>query len=191
MRKALLHTIYFFIISAFLVACSGTRHLPDGDKLYTGARVDVKGTGTVREKKVLKEDLDGLTRPKPNSKFLGIPIKLSIYNLFRNKKPNSFFGRIRDKNGEPPVLLSQVDVEQNVKVLQSHMENKGYFLAKVDGDTVVRGKHGHARYKIVAGDQYKIASVTFPADSNELAKAIARTKDKTLLVVGKPFDLDV
>src|ERR1043165_5501901 len=115
----------------FMTSCSNTRHLPQGDKLYTGARITVAGTSTVREKKVLQEDLEGLTRPRPNSKFLGIPVKLSIYNLFRKKKENSFFGRIRDKNGEPPVLLSQLDLEHNLKVLQSHLENKGYFRAKV------------------------------------------------------------
>jgi hypothetical protein len=78
----------------------------------------------------LKEDLEGLTRPKPNSKFLGIPIKLSIYNLFRNKKENSFFGRIRDKNGEPPVLLSQVDLQQNIKVLQSTWKTKAISMQR-------------------------------------------------------------
>jgi outer membrane protein insertion porin family len=184
--------ITILIITCFLVtACSNTRHLPAGDKLYTGARTIVNGTSTVREKKVLKEDLEGLTRPKPNSKFLGIPIKLSIYNLFRNKKENSFFGRIRDKNGEPPVLLSQVDLQQNIKVLQSHMENKGYFHAKVAGDTIVGRRRAHARYDIVAGDQYKIAAVSFPSDSSVLALTIARSSDKTLLKAGKPFDLDV
>ena len=174
-----------------LAACGGTRHLPEGERLYTGARIDVNGTATVKEKKVLKEDLEGLTRPKPNTTFLGMRIKLGIYNLFRNKKENSIFGRFREKNGEPPVLMSQVDLKHNIEVLQSHMENKGYFLAKVTGDTVTRRKKGHAEYKIVAGDQYKIAGVSFPDDSSTLAKAIASTKDKTLLLPGKPFDLDV
>lgn len=189
--KSLKYYIVLIFVSALFAACSSTRHLPPGEKLYTGATIDVNNTATVLEKKVLTEDLAGLTRPKPNSKFLGMRIKLWIHNLFRNKKENSFFGRIRDKNGEPPVLLSQVDLEQNVKVLQSHMENKGYFLAKVSGDTVVRRKKGHARYNIVAGDQYKIAAVSFPTDSSALAKTIAATSSKTLLVPGKPFDLDV
>ena len=186
---------YYIIIFAatnfFIASCSNTRHLPAGDKLYTGARTVVNGTSTVREKKVLKEDLEGLTRPKPNSKFLGIPIKLSIYNLFRNKKENSFFGRIRDKNGEPPVLLSQLDLQQNIKVLQSHMENKGYFQAKVTGDTIAGRRRAHARYSIIAGDQYKIATVSFPSDSAALSSAIVKSSDKTLLIKGKPFDLDV
>jgi outer membrane protein insertion porin family len=185
------HIIILVAACFLMTACSNTRHLPAGEKLYTGARTTVNGTSTVREKKVLKEDLEGLTRPKPNSKFLGIPIKLSIYNLFRNKKENSFFGKIRDKNGEPPVLLSQVDLQQNIKVLQSHMENKGYFHAKVSGDTIVGRRRAHARYDIVAGDQYKIAAVSFPPDSSVLALTINESSNKTLLKTGKPFDLDV
>ncbi|HKC36192.1 MAG TPA: BamA/TamA family outer membrane protein [Chitinophagaceae bacterium] len=185
------YIIIFAVTCFFITACSNTRHLPAGDKLYTGTRTIVNGTSTIREKKVLKEDLEGLTRPKPNTKFLGIPVKLSIYNLFRNKKEKSFFGRIRDKNGEPPVLLSQLDLQQNIKVLQSHMENKGYFQAKVTGDTIVGRRRAHARYTIVAGDQYKIAAVSFPADSSMLTSTIVKSSSKTLLIKGKPFDLDV
>ncbi len=180
------------LITGFLLsACSSTRHLPEGEKLYTGARIDVNGTETVREKKVLQEDLGGLTRPKPNSKFLGLRLKLNIYNLFRNKKENSFWGRIRDKNGEPPVLLSQVDLPKNVRVLQSHLENKGYFQAKVTGDTIIRRKKAHARYNAEAGAQYKIASVQFPGDSSILNSTIIASSKETLLIPGKPFDLDV
>lgn len=186
---------YYIIILAgyWLLAtgCSSTKHLPPNEKLYTGATIDVNGTSTVREKKVITEDLEGLTRPKPNTKFLGLRIKLSIYNLFRNKKENSFFGRIRDKNGEPPVLLSQVDLQQNVRVLQSHMENKGYFRSKVTGDTIIRRKKGHARYNVEAGVQYKIAAVKFPEDTSILNKTIAEASKGTLLLPGKPFDLDV
>ena len=184
--------IVILIAGYFLLsACSSTRHLPEGDKLYTGARINVKGTSTVREKKVLQEDLGGLTRPKPNSKFLGLRIKLSIYNLFRNKKENSFWGRIRNKNGEPPVLLSQVDLQRNVRVLQSHLENKGYFQAKVTGDTIIRRKKAHARYSAEAGAQYKIAAVQFPDDSSVLSSTIIGSSKETLLLPGKPFDLDV
>src|SRR4029079_12866307 len=121
----------------------------------------------------------------------GLRFKLGIYNLFRKSKPNSFFGKIRDRNGEPPVLLSQVDLDQNVVVLQNHLENKGYFRAKVTGDTVIRRKKASARYKAEANEQYKINTVHFPTDSSELSRAIAGTVKNTILVKGAPFDLDV
>jgi outer membrane protein insertion porin family len=185
------YIILILLVYSFITSCSGTRHLPEGEKLYTGARVTVRGAETVQDKKVLQEDMQGLTRPKPNTKFLGMRIKLSIHNMFRNKKANSFFGRIRDKNGEPPVLLSQLDLEQNRKVLQSHMENKGYFNAKLTTDTVVRRKTAYAKYEADAGEQYKINSVQFPQDSGVLYATIRESIKETLLLPGKPFDLDV
>ena len=187
--------IYFFLLmGAGLVwsGCSNTRHLPANDKLYTGATVKVAGPNlTAREKKVLRSDLEGLTRPKPNSKFLGMRIKLSFYNLFHNKKPNSFFGKLRDKFGEPPVLLSQVDLQQNTKLLDNHLENKGWFHATVTGDTVVKKKRASARYTAETGPQYSIDSIAFPSDSSDLSMAIAQTVPNSLLKPGVPFDLDV
>ncbi len=179
-------TIYFL-----LTACSSTKHLPPNEKLYTGANISVNGTSTIKEKKVLTEDLGGLTRPKPNTKFLGLRFKLSVYNLFRKKKENSFWGKFREKNGEPPVLLSQVDLQQNVRVLQSHMENKGYFRAKVTGDTIIRRRKANARYNVAAGMQYKINAIQFPGDSSVLYSTIKASSRGSLLVPGKSFDLDV
>lgn len=183
--------IIVLVAGSLLAACSGTKSVPAGDKLYTGARVTISGAATPREKHVLREDLSGLTRPKPNSSFLGMRFKLAIYTLFRKSKPNSFFGKIRDKNGEPPVLLSELDLQQNILVLQNHLENKGYFRATVTGDTVIRRKRASARYKAEAGPQYKIASVHFPDDSSVLVQSIRETMNKTLLIPGKAFDIDV
>jgi outer membrane protein insertion porin family len=183
----------FLVISFSLLAtgCNVTKSLPPNEKLYTGASINIKGASSTRQKKALIEDLEGLSRPKANTRFLGIPIKLSIYNMFRNKKPNSFWGKLRDKFGEPPVLLSQVDLVHNSKVMQNHLENKGYFHAIASGDTIVRRKRGSARYTIQARNQYTINSVHFPSDSSDLTIAINQSIRNTLLKVGEPFDLDV
>lgn len=93
--------------------------------------------------------------------------------------------------GEPPALLSQVDLQENVKILQNHLENKGYFHAKLAGDTVVRRRKARAKYKAETGNQYTINSIHFPADSSNLSLAIAATKKNTLLKKGAPFDLEI
>ena len=181
------------IVSAGLVltACNPTKYLPKGEALYTGSSVTVKGVESSRNRKVLRTQLQALTRPKPNSRVLGIPIKLNIYNLLRNKKEKSFFGKLRKKYGEPPVLVSSVNLEYNVKVLQSHLENNGYFRAQVTGDTVIKNRKGHANYTAEAGQQYTINSVHFEGDSTALARTIQESGSKSLLQVGKPFNLEV
>lgn len=185
-------SIFFWIGLFLLASCSSTKSLPEGEKLYTGAAIKMTGSGLpARKRNVLKSDLQGLTRPKPNSKVLGLPIKLYIYNAFAKKKKKSLFGKLRDKYGQPPVLLSSVDLENNTKILQNHLENKGYFRAKVAGDTVVKKKKGSAVYNVETGEQYTIANVQFPADSSTLASAIGETVKETLLKKGEPYDLDL
>jgi outer membrane protein assembly factor BamA len=181
----------FLIFILLLAGCSPTKHIPANDKLYTGATVTVKGPSlSVRARKELKEDLSGLTRPKPNSRLLGVPVKLMIYNMFYNAK-KGLFKNLRDKLGQPPVLLSQLDLDANIKLLQNYAENKGYFHAKTTGDTVVRRKRASAKYTVETGDQYKINSVHFPSDSDALSLAIAETAKHSLLKPGDPFDLEV
>ncbi len=185
-------SIFLLAILLLLTSCSSTKSLPEGEKLYTGATVKMKGSEVkARQKKALKSNLQGLTRPKPNARVLGLPIKLYIYNTFAKKKAKSLWGKLRDKYGQPPVLLSSVDLAQNTAVLQSYLENKGFFKARVSADTVIKKKKGSAIYDIETGNQYTIANLAFPADSTALAATIAETAKESLLKKGEPFDLDV
>ena len=182
----------FGISCLLLAACSNVKHLQEGRKLYTGATIELSGKDmTSREKKAIKSDLSTLTRPKPNSDLFGFRIKLYLYNLLRNKKEKSFLGKLRAKIGEPPVLLSSVDLTQNVKVLKSHLENRGFFNAQVTGDTIVKGKRGSAKYVAETGNQYVINSIEFVDDSTELTETIKQSAENTILKKGNPFILDV
>ena len=170
------------IAGILLASCSATKKVPDGDALYLGATVKVDGPNlTTKEKGNLRSDLASMTRPRPNQRILGIPFKLLLNN-------NRLF---RKKFGEPPVLLSQVNLEYNAKTLQNSLENRGYFYAKVSGDTTVKRKKARAIYTVQTGNQYKIDSVTFLNDTSVLQRTILESSSKTLLKSGDPFDLSV
>src|SRR5688572_10517371 len=118
-----------------LSACNVTKNIPDNDALYTGAKVTITDKSQdTKIKKVLEEDLQKLTRPKPNSKLLGIPFKLAIHNMFGPSKGKGLMEIVR-KLGEPPVLLSEVSIDANVRILRNYLENRGFFHAAVSGDT--------------------------------------------------------
>ena len=173
-------------------ACSTTKTVPEGDQLYTGARVEIEGPDLSKgQKKSLRSELAAITRPRPNSRILGIPFKLLIYNMFGNRKPDSFFGKMRDKFGQPPVLLSSLDLHHNEQILQNHLENKGFFKATVTGDTVVKKKKAHAEFVAQTGYQYKIDSISFVSDSSRLSQAIRESGATSLLKTGDPYNLDV
>ena len=189
--------IFFILLTALLLtACSNTKYLKPGQVLYTGADVKVNPDSAkkIKGEKDLEETLEGLTRPVPNKKFLGLRYKLFFYNLAGEpKKTKGFRYWMRNKLGEPPVLMSQVNINSNVKVLQSHLISKGYLQATGEGETVVKDKKGRAIYRMITRDQYTINNITFPIvdTSYEITDIINSNSEKTLLKTGNPYDLDV
>ncbi len=186
---------YFLVLLGIVLcaSCNNTRKLPAGEALYTGAAVKLDGPGLSRKKKKnLRGELSGMTRPRPNKKILGVRFKLSMYNLAGNpKKENSPAGWLKNKVGEPPVLLSELNLEHNQKVLQSYLENTGYFHARVTGDTTIRKKKAKATYTVETGPQYLINEVVFVQDSGILTRTIDSTSANTLLKKDEPFDIGV
>jgi len=184
---------YFFICSLLVLeACSNTRYLPKGEKLYIGAEVKIVSDSiTKSEKKALRADLKTLTRTKPNSSFLGLRLKLFAFNIAGiPKKPKGLRNWLKYNIGEPPVLASTVDLQLNKKILQNRLENKGFFIAAVTADTV--GKlRVKVKYIAIPGSQYRIKTVAFTVDSTQLGKAVSATFAKSLLTPNDPFNLDV
>ncbi len=185
---------YFIALSLFFVfGCSNTKYLPDGELLYTGGSVTVKDTIIKKkERKELETELEDLLRPKPNKQFLGLRPKLWIYNIAgQPKKDKGIRYWLRNKVGEPPVLFSKVDLDYNASVLRNFTENRGYFKTRVSADSTVSNKRVTAEYTVEPKKRYIIKSVTFPDDSLAMSRLIARSSRRSLLKVGKPYDLDV
>nr|WP_316735898.1 BamA/TamA family outer membrane protein [Pedobacter aquatilis] len=192
MRK-LTRPILFILACLVYAGCSSTKSLKPGQALYTGAEVKINpdSAGRIEDEKQVKADLESKTRPRPNKSLLGIKFKLAIYNLAGEpKKPKGFRNWLR-RQGEPPVLLSEVKLKYNNDVLTSYLISEGYLQAVVTGDTVVKDKKAKAIYTANTGDRYKINTITFPPDSGVLTKIINQNKDKTLLKTGDYYDLDV
>ncbi len=175
-----------------LASCNITKRVPKDDALYTGAKIEIKDSSlSKKDQKKIVEQTEALPRPKPNSKFLGIPIKLMLYTMGGNPEKGGFIRKFFHKIGQPPVLLSSVNLDYNVKVLQNYLENIGYFRAEAGGDTVVRKRKAHAVYTLAPGLVYSIENVNYEMDSSLLGKAILGTKPSTILHRNDPFNLEV
>src|SRR6202012_1466274 len=144
---------YLFIFSAlFISACSNTKYLAPNQKLYTGGEIKIADKDMKKsDAKELKEDLSSLLRPQPNSSILGLRVKLWVYNKTRTNKRTGLKHYLNTHIGEPPVLVSSVDLEKNSSILQNRLQNVSYFLAQVVGDTLSKGKTAKAVYTVNAG----------------------------------------
>lgn len=191
--KQLIKPIAFLLACLVVASCSTTSRLKPGQHLYTGASVTINPDSAARidDQKQVKKTLESKTRPKPNQSILGIKYKLLLYNLAPDTvKPKGIGNWLKNKIGEPPVLLSEVKVKYNNAVLKSYLISQGYLQAEVTGDTIIKGKKGKAVYTANTGLRYKINRITFPKDTGNLTHIISENKEKTLLKVGNFYDLD-
>lgn len=190
MNKSLFYLIF---LALFVISCSTTRSLPEGELLYVKGKIKVEDSAiTKKQSRELKSALSEIIRPKPNKKFLGLRPKLYIHNLVGTvKKEKGFRYWLKYKVGEPPVLFSKVDLEYNKSLIQNYVENNGYFNARTSADSTKNDKKATAEYYVNPKKQYKIKSVTFPQDSSEIGIAVRKTIRNTLLKVGDSYSLDV
>jgi outer membrane protein insertion porin family len=188
-QKLYYRLLIFGSILLLVTGCSSTKNIPENDALYKGSNIKIVETEMPsKQAKILQKTLKTLTKPKPNSKLLGIPFKLWMYNLGSEK---GIGGWIRKKFGEAPVLFSYVNVSNTVELLDNFMENRGFFQVYVSSETVTKGKKSKVNYEVRTGPGYNIRNITFPPDSNELGDAIRSIKGSTLLNSGAPFNLDL
>jgi len=185
--------LFLAAIGSGVVSCNNTKYLPANETLYTGAKIKIESTQlTKKKKKTLNSELNDLTRPIPNKTILGLRPKLWFWNIGGTPKKKFSVKRLIKNMGEPPVLASDVDLEKNNLILQSFLENKGFFRSTVSGDTVIKAKRATAVYSVNPNPQYTIKQVIFQKDtSEEIIAAINQFKRRTYLVKGKPFDLDM
>jgi len=186
------HFRYILILTVLLNACSNTKYLASGQKLYTGGEVKIQDKDIKKsDAKALSEELQPLLRPKPNGAILGLRVKLWIYNKTRTKKTKGLAHWLNTKFGEPPVLVSSVNLENNSNILQNRLQNEGYFQAQVIGDTIGKKKTAKAVYTAQPGPAYKIRKVIFPPGTESIDTAVTGTAAQTLLKPGNNYNLDV
>ncbi|MCX2480931.1 BamA/TamA family outer membrane protein [Pedobacter sp. MC2016-15] len=192
MKKLIKPSLLVFVCLVW-AACSNTKYLKPGQKLYTGAEVVINpdSSAKIDNQKDVESTLETKARPRPNKSILGLRPKLYIYNLAGEpKKPKGFKHWLRTKVGEPPVLLSEVKLKTNDAVMTSFLISQGYLQSVVTGDTVAKEKTAKAVYTVNTGDRYKISSVTFPKDTGNLTKIINENKGNSVLKVGNYYDLE-
>jgi outer membrane protein insertion porin family len=92
MIRPIINRFFQIIVCLLLAACSGTKYLPSGEKLYTGAEMKLESADQIknREKRYVKTMAKNSIRPLPNKTFLGMRPKLWLY-MAAGEAPDSKF----------------------------------------------------------------------------------------------------
>jgi len=175
---------------ALLASCSGLRYVPAGQQLYTGSKISIDSPTKLRNQDAVTAELAGLVRPQPNSSILGQRPKLYFWHLGLGKtKGLKHF--LASRLGEPPVLLSQTQPANTRKLMVNRLQNRGYFQSAVSSAVVTKANTAQVNYTVRPNQQYVIQEIHFPERDTLIDAAIRGTRERSLLKVGEPYDLDV
>ncbi len=180
--------LFLILISLLLAACTGTRHLPAGEKLYTGAEIKLESAEPIN-KRFVKSVVTAALRPSPNKAYLGMRPKLWKYNL-AGENPQSKFKKWLQRTGEPPVLLSSVKPGATAAIIDAKLFNIGMFKSSTESKIVEKKHTAKVIYTSHIHKPYLVKDLVYAISDDSLSRLILTEKDKSLIKPGEEYNLD-
>ena len=187
------YTKYCLILFCLLLAaCSGTKHLPSGEKLYTGADIKLESPDKINsnQKNRMKATLETAVRPKPNSSILGMRPSLWLYLKAGTGKETKFKKWIQ-KNGEPPVLMSSVKPGVTAAIFDAKLFNMGIFNSYTEFKTVEKKHTAKLIYISHINKPFTVNELIYSISVDSLSHTILAEKEKSFIHTGDDYNLDV
>jgi outer membrane protein insertion porin family len=174
----------------FLCSCTAMKFVPDNEVLYTGYNIKLIPEGKVRAKKRIKEIMDQSVSPKPNSSILGMRPGLWFYYIAgpaERKKRFRYF--VRNKLGQVPIYMRDVNTEKTAKFVKGHLVNNGFFQAEVEYKSEIKGKKGEVTYTAHVHRPYRLRQIDYPKNDT-LFKNIDSIRADSYLKPNQRYNLE-
>ena len=176
------------LICLFLAACSVTKQLPEGAKLYSGAKIKLESEEKVN-KGIIKAVALASIRPKPNSSYLGMHPQLWLY-LSAGENPKSKFKKWLKKIGEAPVLMTNVSPGVTDAVIDAKLFNMGIFNSYTEFKVIEKKHSASVIYTSHIHKPYTVKNFTYDISDDSLSHLILSDKDNSLLNTEQDYNLD-
>ena len=184
--------ILFLLGLIFLQSCSVKKYIPEDELLYTGADLELESEDEIEDRKDLRNQMENLITPDPNSKFLGARIGLYFHYKAQQENPGFINKFLNKRLGEEPVYLSDVDPFQTEDLLKNRLENRGYFYGRVNHsiEENEEAKTARVKYKaVLPAEPYILAEYQLDTDTLQVYREIKNSLPEALLIENENFDL--
>lgn len=180
-----------FTVCLLLASCSGTKHLPKGEKLYTGAAINLESSDNInhRKKKAIKTVAENAVRPLPNKKILGLRPKLWLY-MKAGENPQGKLKKWFKKNGEAPVLISSIKPAVTAAIIDARLFNIGIFNSYTEFKIIEKQHTANVIYTSHIQVPYTVKEVIYSFYNDSLSRIILTEKKKSLIKAGDDYNLE-
>lgn len=193
MNSTIRYIFFVFFILILGTSCGTIKHLEEGETLLRKNKVVIKNKKNVDNYNTLIYELGTQTYQKPNSRFLGLPsMGPWYYYRMESRQDTTWWTRFVNKNFvEPPAIYSQDDAESSASSMELMMRKKGYFNAKVEYETKIKGlrkKKMHVKYNIDPGKRYYYDTVRYVSKDTAIQNILNEIQAESLIKRGAPVD---
>lgn len=191
--------ILYIVVALWLAACSTTKHLPEGEVLYTGQKpMIVQNRSETPVGVVALEEVEAALAKAPNNSLLGsstlrtpFPIGLWFYSGFH--KYEKGLGRwIFNKFAADPVLMSAVNPGIRQKAASNLLRDYGYFNGTVTYQTFPDPKDSlkaKLQYTVDMGRPYFIDTVAYLGFTPRTTRIMELGRRRSLISPGEQFNV--
>lgn len=192
-------TFLFFVLSVLISSCNAYKKLPDNQKLYAGAKINIVADSTLSKETVniIQSQVETLPRPSTNTFVFGYPIQVGLYYMFQTDKQRGLKYRIQQKIGQKPIFITPAIVNQNVAIIDDFLEKEGFFNPSVSGtiQPTKKVKEANTIYNVTLPKRYELDSIAYESDSvstlpHKLTSDFKKTQKKSILKAGQPYRFD-
>jgi outer membrane protein insertion porin family len=181
-----------FLFCLFLVACSGTKLLPKGEKLYTGAEIKLVSTdksSIAVNKGYIKNIATQSIRPLPNSSYFGMRPQVWMY-MSAGVNPTGKFKKWLKKNGQAPVLMSSLKPQATAAIIDAKLFNIGIFNSMTEFSIVEKQHTASVVYTSYIHTRFKVKEVQYSISDDSISHLIQLANDQSVIKAGDDYNLD-
>lgn len=200
-----LRYLFPLLCAALLAACSTTRRLGEGEVLYTGVKkmkITEAVDSTGRDGAVPGDVVSAVKEPlsvAPNNTLYTpwlrtpFPMGLWAYNHLYTPKEKGFKYWLYGKLSKEPVLISRVQPELRLKVVEELLGNHGYFGAETRYEFYPRKRNpkvGRVGYWVHIPLPYHLDSIAYLRLEGPIGRLVDSLRASSLIRKGMRYDLD-
>ena len=184
----------------FFSACSTTKKLAEGEVLYVGVKkMKIETPAKVKLNGTQKSGVTGPLSVKPNNPLYSpyvrtpFPIGLWVYN-WNIKKEKGFKWWLYRKLAKKPVLISDVQPELRLKMVENNMKNFGFYGIRSRYEIIPKKRNprkARINYRVDLPEPFRYGTIQlwgWQPDMDTIVRASMRFSE---LKTGEQYDINI
>ena len=165
--------------------------MPQGEKLYTGAEINLESTDHIshHKKKVIETVAENSVRPKPNKNVFGLRPKLWMF-MKAGENPQGKIKKWFKKNGEAPIFISNINPTVTAAIIDASLFNIGIFNSYTKFKIIEKQHTASVIYTSHIHVPYIIKEIIYSISDDSIRRIILTDKKKSLIKTGDDYNLE-